>query len=119
MNRHSKGLQPDAISRAIDTLGWIPSQIEVADTFAVRLSGLISRSPLTGAGELRVLVFPECHAVHTCFMRYPLDIAFIDAWGNLLVLYQGVAPWRFLSHSDAVAVLERASVMASYPLCPA
>lgn len=117
MNRQLEGLQPDAIARATDTLGWTPSKIEVADTFAARLGGLIIRPPIEGAGELRVLVFPKCHAVHTCFMRYPLDIAFVDARGDVLVLYQGVAPWRFLSHPSAAAVLERASVMANFPLC--
>lgn len=119
MNRHSEGLRPDAVAHAIDVLGWAPSKIEVADTFAARLGGLIARPPLTGAGELRILVFPGCRSVHTCFMSYPLDIAFIDARGDVLVLYQGVAPWRFVSHPGAIAVLERVSIMASCPLCPA
>lgn len=119
MSRYSKELRPDVVARAICALGWTPSKVEIADTFAARLGGLIARPPLTSTGELRVLVFPGCDAVHTCFMRYPLDIAFIDAQGDVLVLYQGVAPWRFLSHSGAAAVLERASVMANYPLCPA
>lgn len=117
MNRQLEGLRPDAIARAVHALGWSPSKVEVADTFAARLGGLIARPPIESDGKLRILVFPQCHAIHTCFMRYPLDVAFIDTRGDVLVLYQGVAPWRFLSHPGAAAVLERASVMANFPLC--
>lgn len=117
MKCHTEGLQPDAIARAVDVRGWVPSRVEEADTFVARLGGFIVRPPLTGAGELLVLAFPGCRSVHTCFMGYPLDIAFIDARGDVLVLHQGVAPWRFISHPNAAAVLERASVMASHSPC--
>lgn len=102
-------LRPEAIERAVEALGWKPARVEVADTFPARLGGLIVRPPTSRGGTLRVLAFPRCRSVHTCFMRFPIDVAFIDGRGSVLGLHRGVAPWRYLSHPGAVAVLERAS----------
>lgn len=117
MSRRMTELRPGAIERAIALLGWDEGDVEIAESFFDRLGGLVARSPFTSSGEPRVLAFPACDAVHTCFMRYPIDVAFIDARGSVLVVYQGVAPWRFLSHPGAAAVLERPSVLTGGPLC--
>lgn len=95
--------------RAATALGWDADAIEVAVSFVDRLLGMTARPPLTPDGALRILAFPSCRAVHTCFMRYPLDVAFIDGAGAVLVVHEGVAPWRFISHPAAAAVIERPS----------
>ena len=117
MNAMGRRLQPGALRRAVDSLGWDAEAVEVADTAIARLGGMIVRAPQDASGRMRVLAIPNCDAVHTCFMRYPIDIAFIDSSGFVLAMHPDVAPWRFLSHPGATAVLERASILASSPPC--
>jgi hypothetical protein len=40
--------------------------------------------------------FPNCRSLHTCFMRFDLDILFLDAEGQLLKAYRGVKPFRMI-----------------------
>lgn len=94
---------------ALDRLGWGGVDLEVEDAFLPRLLGFTVRSKCMRDGRALVLAFPRCHAVHTCFMRFPLDIAFIDRRGEVLELHKDVRPWRFLSCPDASSVMERAS----------
>ena len=60
-----------------------------------------------------VMAFPRCSSVHTCFMAYPIDIAFIDRSGNVLACYENVRPWRMCSCPGAWAALERPSIIVS------
>lgn len=55
------------------------------------------------------MAFPGCRSVHTWWMRFELDIAFIDKSGAVIEVREAVAPFRVLSNGEAWAVLERAS----------
>ena len=60
-----------------------------ADTFWLRLRGLLGRPPLQrGEG----LLLTPCKAVHMHAMRYPVDVAFLDAEGHVVGLNRGLAP---------------------------
>lgn len=102
-----------AYARALDRLGWTPAEFVVAESFAVRLRGMLGRSPIAANGLPLVMAFPRCSSVHTCFMAYPIDIAFIDRSGNILARYENVRPWRMCSCPSAWAVLERPSILVS------
>lgn len=104
-----------AYARALNRLVWTPAEFVVAESFAARLRGMLGRSPITAGGLPLVMAFPQCSSVHTCFMAYPIDIAFIDRNGNVLACYENVRPWRMCSHPSAWAVLERPSILASPP----
>ena len=101
--------QREPFEAALDRLGWREIELEVMDAFVPRLLGFTVRSKCMRDGKALVLAFPCCRAVHTCFMRFPLDIAFIDGRGEVLELHKDVRPWRFLSCPDASSVMERAS----------
>lgn len=66
---------------------------KVARTFAERARGLIGR-PCPGPGE--GLLIEKCNAIHTFFMRYPIDAAFLDADGNVVKTVRDIRPWRFI-----------------------
>lgn len=104
-----------AYARALNRLGWTPAEFAVAESFVVRLLGMLGRRPVAANGLPLVMAFPHCSSVHTCFMAYPIDIAFIDRNGNILARYENVRPWRMCSHPCAWAVLERPSILASLP----
>lgn len=96
------------LRRALGELGWSGSRVIVADGFFQRLLGMTARAPVDKHGVPIVMAFPNCRAVHTCGMPYPLDIAFIDDRGAVLELYRCVGPFRMLQSRNAVLVLERA-----------
>jgi uncharacterized protein len=76
---------------------------EVADKPLPRMRGLLGRRRLLrGEG---VLLRPAS-AVHTCFMRFPIDVLFLDRELNVLAIRSGVNPWRATGFLGAHAVLE-------------
>lgn len=95
-----------AVARALDELGWVGDP-DCAQSFFERLRGFTRLGRMREDGEPEILVFPHCRALHTCFMRCELDIAFADACGSVLRLEEGVGPGRFLFCFHAEFALER------------
>ena len=96
----------DPFALALKRLGWPDVRLRVALRFRHRLCGMLFVSPAAGV----VMGFPHCSSVHTWFMRYPLDIVFIDACGHVLQRHNGVGPWQVLGCAGAWGVIERAAV---------
>jgi len=75
-----------------------------ASSFGARLSGLIGKrfSP-----ALDGMVFDRCNAIHTFFMRYPIDVIFADEKYRVLKTVPAFPPWRpFLACKNAFYVIE-------------
>lgn len=78
--------------------------IEIADTFWKRAIGLIGK-PRMEAG--RGLLIPDCRSIHTGFMRFPLDLVFLDRNGRVVNIVRNVRPWRVVwGGGQARSVLE-------------
>lgn len=80
----------------------------IARTFAERARGLIGRPPPPpGEG----LLIEKCSAIHTFFMRYPIDATFLDRDGAVVRTVRGIPPWTPLVWGGfrAVMVLETAA----------
>jgi uncharacterized membrane protein (UPF0127 family) len=45
-------------------------------------------------------------AIHTCFMRFPIDAVFLDRDLHVLDVTASVSPWRWARRRGARAVLE-------------
>jgi hypothetical protein len=75
----------------------------VATSFAARFLGLmgVARLP-SGSG----LLLPRTSSVHTHFMRFPIDVVFLDADLRIVSLVQQLRPWRFAAAKAATSVLE-------------
>jgi uncharacterized membrane protein (UPF0127 family) len=79
---------------------------DVADTPLTRLKGLLGRSGLrSGEG----LLIRPTSAIHTCFMRFPIDAVFLDRDLVVLRAVSDVPAWRFAGCRRARAVLELAA----------
>ena len=100
-----------AVAQAMASLDW-RGEVVWATSFWRRLTGLVAMDPIGESGGARIVVFPRCSSVHTCWMRLALDVAFLDAEGHVLVVKEGVPPWRMLSVPGAASVMERASPVA-------
>jgi uncharacterized protein len=80
------------------------NRIGVADTWWLRLRGLGGRDGLLpGEG----LLLRPCRAVHMRGMRFPLDVAFLDAANRVVASYRWLKPGAWTRwHSGARAALE-------------
>ena len=79
------------------------SACAIADRPHTRMRGLLGRTALT-AGE-GLLIRPTS-AIHTFFMRFAIDVVFIDRKGVVLEVVSGLRPWRFAGKRGARSVLE-------------
>jgi uncharacterized membrane protein (UPF0127 family) len=82
----------------------IAKRVEVATTHADRAIGLLGRSRLErGEG----LLIAPCRGVHTCFMRFSIDVVSLDAEGVIVDCAPGLRPWRVrLPRRRTASVLE-------------
>ncbi len=67
------------------------ADILIADTPWSRLVGLMFRREPKGAEG--ILLVPG-NAIHTCFMRYPIDVVFLDGANRIVKIVRGLKPWR-------------------------
>lgn len=83
----------------------VVARLKIADGFWSRLAGLQLRRPLSSDAGL--LLVP-CNSVHTCFVRFPVDVVFLDNTGRVLAIRRSLRPWRMAwgpRHSHAVLEL--------------
>ena len=78
--------------------------LRTCEGFVARGLGFMGRRrPADGHG----LVFRRCGSLHTWFMRFDLDVVFLDREGRVLRTRPGLRPWRFaLGGRGAVTAVE-------------
>jgi uncharacterized membrane protein (UPF0127 family) len=81
-------------------------RVRVAYSFAARLVGLLGRRML--APDEALLLVP-CNNVHTFFMRFAIDVVFVDRCGVILVVVPRLMPWRVAAARGAYCCLELAA----------
>lgn len=64
--------------------------INIANTFAKRFLGLMFKHSLHNRG----IMLSPCNSVHMFFMRFPIDIIFVDREGNIVLSIRELKPWR-------------------------
>ena len=75
----------------------------VASSFGARFRGLMLTAAVPpGTG----LLFPRTSSVHTHFMRFPIDVVFLDDEQRVVRIAAGLQPWRFAAAKGAASVLE-------------
>lgn len=81
-----------------------PDQLRVARNPLSRFLGLMGRPSLEdGHG----LLIKPCSSIHTFFMRFPIDVVFVDKDARVVKTATAVKPWRFLlGGKGAHAVIE-------------
>jgi uncharacterized membrane protein (UPF0127 family) len=71
-----------------------------------RMRGLLGRSRLD---ESEGILLRPAASVHTWFMRFPIDVVFLDRDLCVLRVVPGLRPWRMTGRRGAAAVLELAA----------
>ena len=73
----------------------LASQAKAADTFFTRLVGLLNRDFLK-QGEALILAPSNC--IHTFFMRFAIDVIFLDKTGKIIKIIPSFKPFRLSSY---------------------
>ncbi len=89
----------------------IAERADLATRAFDRMKGLLGRDRLEpGCG----LVIEPCTSIHTFFMRFAIDVLFIDRNGEVIRTYESLPPWRITRvHSKAKSVIELPTGMLS------
>lgn len=66
-------------------------QARIANRFWPRFKGLMLTASLPEQGGLLITT---CNSVHTAFMRYPIDIVYLDQHGQVQKCVARLRPWR-------------------------
>jgi hypothetical protein len=81
----------------------LASSLEVADSGPARNKGLLSRDGLAPGEGLWIL---PCQSVHTFFMRFPIDLVYIDGRKRVRKARSAVGPGRVSFCLTAQSVIE-------------
>ena len=77
--------------------------VDVADTSAKRRVGLLKHQRLEPGEGLWIA---PCESVHTFFMRFPIDLVYLDREHHIKKVRSSVGPWRLSGCLTARSVLE-------------
>jgi uncharacterized protein len=92
VNARTGAVIADAVSGAFDS--------------ATRRRGLLGRDGMA-AGE--ALIIAPTNAIHTFFMRFAIDVAFVARDGRVLKVRSRMRPWRMSAAFRAFGVVEMAA----------
>ena len=77
--------------------------VEVADTSEKRRVGLLKHARLDPGSGLWIV---PCESVHTFFMKFPIDLVYLDKQRKVRKVRHAVAPWRLSACLAAHSILE-------------
>ena len=69
----------------------LAEEVEQACSFFKRLKGLMFRRQM--APKTALLLAP-CPQIHTCFMRFAIDVVFVDKEDAVVYVLENLKPWR-------------------------
>ena len=75
----------------VTTQRELGKSISKAVTFFQRTRGLLGRKKIK---EGEGLYIPECRSIHTFFMRFTIDVVFIDGDNRITRVVPGLVPFR-------------------------
>ena len=92
------------IAKNLDTGAVVATHVAVADTRATRAVGLLNRSGLNPGEGLWIV---PSRGVHTCWMRFAIDVVALDDDGVVVDCVAAMKPWRIrLPRRGTAGVLE-------------
>src|SRR5436190_14388912 len=83
----------------------VAGSVEVAVTRSARRRGLLGRDALDLS---TALILAPCAAIHTVFMRFPIDVVFVDRDGDVRKIVRNLQPWRIAASPRACIAVEMA-----------
>ena len=84
----------------------IAGAVEVAVTRSSRRRGLLGRASLDPSSGM---MLAPCSMIHTAFMRFPIDVIFVDRAGQVTRIVRRLGKWRAAASLRASATIELAA----------
>ena len=81
----------------------LATRAEVADTSAKRRTGLLKHQRLEPGEGLWII---PCESVHTFFMKFAIDLVYLDKNKKVRKVRHAVPPWRASACFSADSILE-------------
>ena len=81
----------------------LATRIKVAETAPQRSKGLLGREGLAPGEGLWIV---PCESVHTFFMRFPIDLVYLDRKNKIKKVRSDIGAWRISACLSAHSVLE-------------
>ena len=81
----------------------LATRMETARTSASRNKGLLGRDRLAPGEGLWIV---PCESIHTFFMRFPIDLVYLDREKHIRKVRNAVGPWRISACFSAHSVIE-------------
>jgi len=81
----------------------LATSLEVAKSASKRNKGLLGRKGLAAGEGLWII---PCESVHTFFMRFPIDLVYLDRNNRIKKVRASVPPWRLSACLSAHSILE-------------
>lgn len=66
--------------------------IKIADKLVDRVKGLMFIKEMKGMDGLLI---KRCNSIHNCFVRFPIDVLFLNDKFKIVKVIRGFKPWRF------------------------
>ena len=70
----------------------LADSVSVADNFISRFIGLMGKKEFP---EGNCLVITPCKSIHMFFMKFPIDVLFIDKDQKVTYIIENMKPWSF------------------------
>jgi uncharacterized protein len=96
--------------RILRTGGLLATRVEAALDSETRRKGLLGRS---GLSDGHAIVIAPTNAIHTFFMRFPIDVVFVNRAGDVLKVRHATPAWRIAVALRGFAVAELAAGAAA------
>ena len=82
---------------------FLGQAVDVADTSSKRRTGLLKHERLESGTGLWIV---PCESVHTFFMKFPIDLVYLDKRRKVRKVRNAVPAWRMSACFAAHSVLE-------------
>lgn len=84
-------MRPSPVVSIVSSTTCVVPRAEVASTFRTRLVGLLGRTSLAPG---TALVLRPSGLIHTAFMRFPIDVIFLDGRQRVVATAAHLQPFR-------------------------
>ena len=81
----------------------VGAEVERATSHWERMRGLLGRDGLAPGGGMR---FDGTNSIHMAFMRFPIDVLYLDRDWHVVKLVHALPPWRFSAARRAKITVE-------------
>jgi uncharacterized membrane protein (UPF0127 family) len=89
--------------RNVTKASSLGDSIDTADTSAKRRTGLLKHAKLEEGTGLWIV---PCESIHTFFMKFAIDVIYLDKKRRVRKTVSAIAPWRMSLCLSAHSVLE-------------